>query len=89
MVMMIDNYYEIKMPTLLNAGEKIVTNGSDQLVVYDAKGKVVNALYAVKLPQLSKGQHKITFDCKYVDEDAPKLSVYFVTKGNPEPVKTK
>lgn len=85
-IIVIDSYYELKIPTVLKAGEKIVTDGSDKLLVFDAKGKLINTFTVAKFPSLIKGQHTITFDCKYEDEDAPKLTVYFVTKGIAEPV---
>ncbi len=83
-IMVIDNYYELKIPTQLNGGEKIVTDGSDKLLVFDAKGKLINTLTVAKFPLMSTGQHTITFDCKYIDDDTPRLAVYFITKGVPE-----
>ena len=88
-IIVIDNYYELKVPCVLNAGEKLVAAGTDQLQVFDTKGKLINTFTVNKFPLISKGQHSISFDCKFDDEDVPKLSIYFVTKGKAEAIKGK
>ena len=82
--LVVDNYYELKIPLVLNAGEKIISVANDILEVYNAKGKLINTIVVSKFPMLTKGQHTITFDCKFEEEDTPKLSVYFITKAKAE-----
>ena len=83
----LDNYQRIELTGNFTAGSSLVCDGSS-IKVYNAKGKFQQQIALSKdLPKLSNGSHKLKFDCKFADEDGPKLRILVKTMGKPEWVK--
>ncbi|KYP13748.1 hypothetical protein [Flavihumibacter sp. CACIAM 22H1] len=76
----VDDYYEFSLPVELAAGESLVSEGSREVLVYDAKGNHRQTIQLDKeLPKLLPGKHKIILDCSFTGEEKP--VVYFQVNG--------
>jgi hypothetical protein len=62
-VIEIDNAFRLSIPVTLLAGQSLVIFNTNTAVVYDPKGKMVyRVALDSKIPELTAGNHKISFD---------------------------
>jgi len=86
-VLTLDQFAELTLPVALQAGERLVMEGS-KIRIYDAKGKQRASLDPENVPVLRKGNHAMKFKTKYSDdENSPGVLINFKTKGIGEVVK--
>jgi hypothetical protein len=88
-VLTLDQFAELTLPVSLQAGERLVMDGST-IRIYDAKGKQRASLDLGNVPMLAKGNHTMKFKTKYSDdENSPGVLINFKTKGSGEVVKVR
>jgi hypothetical protein len=70
--MQLDNYADINLPVELNAGEYLTADGSNQILLFDTKGKQKGSYtLPAALPTISSGNHTIIFDASFSDDEPP------------------
>lgn len=68
----VDNYADIDLPVQLAAGESLIADGSQQVLVYDATGRLRQTLTLAKpLPRMTQGNHTITIDNQFEGTTPP------------------
>ncbi len=74
--MQIDNYAEINLPLLLNAGETVICDGRASINIYDKNGRWRDLFKLTSEPLiLSTGNHTIIMDCSFGGEEPPKIEI--------------
>jgi len=76
--MEIDNYKQLSVPITLKAGETIKYSGGDKAKVYNKNWRELRKIgIDASLLAVSKGEHNITFDCRFMSgkEPSAKLEV--------------
>jgi hypothetical protein len=72
----VDNYADIDLPVQLVAGESLVADGSQQVLVYDAAGRLRQTLALAKpMPRMAPGSHTITIDNQFEGVTPPMLEM--------------
>lgn len=72
----VDNYTDIDLPVQLAFGESLVADGSQQVLVYDASGRLRQTLQFPKaLPRMARGSHTITIDNQFEGTTPPVLEM--------------
>jgi hypothetical protein len=86
-VLTLDQFAELMLPVSIQAGERLVMDGS-MARVYDVKGKQRTSLILENIPALGNGNHTMKFKTNYSDdENPPSVLMIFKTKGSGEVVK--
>lgn len=66
----LDRFFKVTVPAALKAGQSLVWDGSDRMVVYDEKGRKVGTVEVGKRPPLlSEGRHTLAVDVKLSGRD--------------------
>ena len=85
-----DKYAEINLPVELKAGESIVCDGTQDLILYNESGKPKGTYHMTNLPPLSSpATHTVIVDCIFNDGQSPKLEMQFRALGKMELVEAK
>ena len=88
--MQLDSYAEINLPIELKAGESIVCDGTENLRLYNEKGRPKGSYRLPNaLPVTSPATHTITFDCTFNEGESPKVEVEFKSLGKMEMIESK
>jgi hypothetical protein len=88
--MQLDNYSDINLPVELNAGESLVANGSNQIVLFDAKGKQKGSFaLPTALPTITSGNHTIIFDAVFSEDEPPVIEMQLKGFIKKEPIAEK
>jgi len=88
-IMEIDNYKEIIIPVVLNAGEHIKYSGGEKAYVYDKNWKLINEFdFDPSVTKVTEGEHSITIDCKFKNiGENPLIKLELRTFGENETIK--
>ena len=66
----VDRSFRVAVPGVLKAGQSLVWDGAERMIVYDDKGrKVADAAIGQALPPLQKGRHSIAVDARMTGAD--------------------
>jgi hypothetical protein len=85
----IDRSATLQIPTEIQAGQTLLVEKDAIARIYDAKGSQVKALpLTAKLPRILTGTNRVQFDCEFLGDTPPKISVAFKTLGQPTPTPT-
>jgi hypothetical protein len=85
----IDRSATLQIPTEIQAGQTLLVEKDAIARIYDAKGSQVKALpLTAKLPRILTGTNRVQFDCEFLGDTPPKISVTFKTLGQPTPTPT-
>jgi hypothetical protein len=80
----LDGYFQLDLPGNYKAGYSVVCDGS-QVKLYNEKGKFIhNIAISSKIPELSAGNHKLKFDCKFSSDSDLKINIAVKTISKPE-----
>ncbi|MFH1998531.1 MAG: hypothetical protein ABIK28_02570, partial [Planctomycetota bacterium] len=86
--MEIDHVHLLRLPVRLEAGQSLACDGTEQIRIYDTKGRQCELLTLEDaLPMLGPGSHKISFDCAFHGSPSPEVKVGFQAMGRGEPVR--
>ena len=74
----------LTIPVEIQAGQSLLLESDAIVRLYDAKGNPVQA-FPLKsaLPMIQTGTNPVTFDCEFVGDAPPKVTVTFKTRGTP------
>lgn len=76
--MQIDNYKELIFPVELNAGESLVSDGTEIVRLYNQDGKPKGTFkLQTKPPVISPGSHQIQINSDFTGDESPKIEVQF------------
>jgi len=83
----LDSYSEIEIEKEFVPGETLICDGSNVLLVYDAKGKQKSKIeLKTKIPVLTIGQHQVVFDATFTGDEPPAVEFSVKARKNPEMV---
>lgn len=72
----IDSYYELKLPVKMKVGQSLVVDDNSFAKIYDAKGRFLRKFSIEQsLPELSKGDHTLRFNCDFSSSAEAKVEV--------------
>ncbi len=82
-----DHSFKFNLPDNLDAGSSVVCNGSQNLRIYDAKGRFIKTYdMGRKPPMLRKGTHNLRFDCLFSGSDDLVVHIVIKQKGEAETI---
>jgi len=85
MTLEIDSHIRLDVPAELEAGQTLVCDGTQTVRIYDAKGRQTKAItLKQKVPQLSRGPHRVEASAEFTGEPPPRVVVRFKTRGKAE-----
>lgn len=86
----IDHYKEIELPLTLKAGEKLKYNSGSEAVLYSAQWRqLATVALDSALFNVSSGEHTLTFDCRFGEDNESKAKLEIRIAGPMEKVKSK
>ena len=82
-----DNSFKFNLPDKMEVGASVVCNGSQELRIYDSKGRFIET-YDIgrKPPILRKGAHSFRFDCSFSGDDDMAINLIVKQEGNEEKI---
>lgn len=82
-----DNSFKFNLPYNMEVGASVVCNGSQQLRIYDSKGRFIETYdMGRKPPILRKGSHSFRFDCSFTEDDAMTVNLIVKQEGKEEKI---
>ena len=76
--MQIDNYTELIIPAVLNAGETLFCDGTETLRICDKTGKLRTSLkLPASVPVVTAGNHAVIMDCNFAGDQPPTIEMQF------------
>ncbi len=82
-----DNSFQFKLPEKMQAGASVVCDGTQNLRIYDFKGRFIETFdMGRKPPVLRKGPHSFRFDCSFSGEDELKINLIVKQEGEEEEI---
>ncbi|MFN8666850.1 MAG: hypothetical protein U0164_06555 [Gemmatimonadaceae bacterium] len=89
-VLRVDGYLSIELPTELQSGERLASDGTGAVQVYDASGKPkARVALASALPTLAPGRHVITLDARFDGNSPPTLTLQLRGHGDAEALRAR
>lgn len=83
----VDRFFKVTVPRALKKGQSLVWDGSDQAVLYNDKGQLIERVPLGKpLPLLQQGKHVIAVDAKFMGGAEPALKGTVRLKGAVEEI---
>jgi hypothetical protein len=84
-VLRVDGYVAVELPVELQSGERLATDGTNAIQVYDPSGKPKHRFaLTTALPLLAKGTHTLNVDAKFDSGASPELRLQLRGVGEPE-----
>lgn len=83
----IDRSATFQIPIEIQAGQTLLVEKEAIARIYDAKGSQMKAFpLTAKLPRVLTGMNRVQFDCEFLGDTPPKVSVQFKTRGQVTPI---
>ena len=80
-----DGYMQVGVQAELEAGHRLVCDGTRTVRIYDGKGIQLKAIDLPRpVPSISHGPHHVELTGEFVGDPAPKLILRIKTRGKPE-----
>lgn len=80
-----DGYMQVVIQAEIEAGQRLVCDGTRTVRIYDGKGLHLKALELPRaVPIISRGPHNVELSGEFVGDPAPKLILRIKTQGKPE-----
>jgi hypothetical protein len=74
----------VTLPVEIQAGQSLLLEADAIVRLYDAKGNPLQSFpLKAALPEVHPGANPVTFDCEFVGDTPPKVTVTFKTRGAP------
>ena len=78
----LDDFLRVDLPVVLETGETLICDGTQQLRIYNAEGRLARTVELSAMPPIvSSGPHSITFDYQFEGAAAPTAVVRFKAVG--------
>ncbi len=82
-----NNSFNFELPEEIEAGYSLVCNGTQQLRIYDQKGRYIKDFdMGRKPPLLRMAVHNIRFDCTFVGNEPLIVNLIIKQEGAPETI---
>ena len=83
----IDNFFTVIIPVLLQTGQSLVWDGSEQMKLYSDRGRFIKSIDIQRtLPALKKGKHTINIQAKNMTGEEPVIKGVVRLKGEVETI---
>jgi len=85
-----DGYLRVAVQAEIEAGQRLVCDGTQTVRIYDGKGLQLNAIELSRpVPAISSGPHNVELTGEFLGDPSPKLILRIKTQAKPEMLATK